>query len=66
MAIWILIDHHKMTTTQSYQISGLAKDGPIGDKSHISTRVMGTYRTVQLGNKNQTMSRLESWDLIFC
>ncbi|PRQ59186.1 putative transferase, protein kinase RLK-Pelle-RLCK-VIIa-2 family [Rosa chinensis] len=23
---------------------GLAKDGPAGDKSHVSTRVMGTYR----------------------
>ncbi|WVZ00927.1 hypothetical protein V8G54_026996 [Vigna mungo] len=23
---------------------GLAKDGPTGDKSHVSTRVMGTYR----------------------
>ncbi|XVF02357.1 hypothetical protein REPUB_Repub04eG0168500 [Reevesia pubescens] len=23
---------------------GLARDGPIGDKSHVSTRVMGTYR----------------------
>lgn len=22
---------------------GLAKDGPIGDKSHVSTRVMGTF-----------------------
>lgn len=22
---------------------GLAKDGPIGDKSHVSTRIMGTY-----------------------
>lgn len=22
---------------------GLAKDGPTGDKSHVSTRVMGTY-----------------------
>ncbi|KAL5153513.1 Receptor-like cytoplasmic kinase 176 [Glycine soja] len=22
---------------------GLAKDGPAGDKSHVSTRVMGTY-----------------------
>jgi serine/threonine protein kinase len=22
---------------------GLAKDGPIGDKSHVSTRVMGTH-----------------------
>ena len=22
---------------------GLAKDGPVGDKSHVSTRVMGTY-----------------------
>ena len=22
---------------------GLAKDGPVGDKSHVSTRVMGTH-----------------------
>lgn len=22
---------------------GLAKDGPVGDKSHVSTRIMGTY-----------------------
>ena len=22
---------------------GLAKDGPVGEKSHVSTRVMGTY-----------------------
>jgi serine/threonine protein kinase len=22
---------------------GLAKDGPIGDKTHVSTRIMGTY-----------------------
>lgn len=22
---------------------GLAKDGPTGDKSHVSTRVLGTY-----------------------
>lgn len=22
---------------------GLAKDGPTGDKSHVSTRIMGTY-----------------------
>lgn len=22
---------------------GLAKDGPTGDKTHVSTRVMGTY-----------------------
>lgn len=22
---------------------GLAKDGPEGDKSHVSTRIMGTY-----------------------
>ena len=22
---------------------GLARDGPTGDKSHVSTRVMGTY-----------------------
>lgn len=33
--------------SQSYNAKlsdfGLAKDGPIGDKSHVSTRVMGTY-----------------------
>lgn len=22
---------------------GLAKDGPVGDESHVSTRIMGTY-----------------------
>ncbi|KAK9987753.1 hypothetical protein SO802_027992 [Lithocarpus litseifolius] len=22
---------------------GLAKDGPLGDQTHVSTRVMGTY-----------------------
>lgn len=22
---------------------GLAKDGPVGDRSHVSTRVMGTF-----------------------
>ena len=22
---------------------GLAKDGPVGDKSHVSTRIIGTY-----------------------
>lgn len=33
--------------TQKYNAKlsdfGLAKDGPTGDKSHVSTRVMGTY-----------------------
>jgi len=33
--------------TQNYNAKlsdfGLAKDGPTGDKSHVSTRVMGTY-----------------------
>lgn len=33
--------------SQSYNAKlsdfGLAKDGPTGDKSHVSTRVMGTY-----------------------
>jgi serine/threonine protein kinase len=34
-------------TCESYSAKlsdfGLAKDGPTGDKSHVSTRVMGTY-----------------------
>ncbi|KAF9616294.1 hypothetical protein IFM89_029070, partial [Coptis chinensis] len=30
------------TTMQSFSIL-MAKDGPTGDKSHVSTRVMGTY-----------------------
>lgn len=33
--------------TQDYNAKlsdfGLAKDGPVGDKSHVSTRIMGTY-----------------------
>jgi serine/threonine protein kinase len=36
--------HNKL---QNYNVKlsdfGLAKDGPTGDKSHVSTRVMGTY-----------------------
>lgn len=36
-----------MRCRQSYNAKlsdfGLAKDGPTGDKSHVSTRVMGTY-----------------------
>lgn len=35
------------TVVQNYNAKlsdfGLAKDGPTGDKSHVSTRVMGTY-----------------------
>lgn len=35
------------TLSQNYNAKlsdfGLAKDGPTGDKSHVSTRVMGTY-----------------------
>lgn len=34
-------------TVQDYSAKlsdfGLAKDGPVGEKSHVSTRVMGTY-----------------------
>jgi serine/threonine protein kinase len=34
-------------STQDYEAKlsdfGLARDGPRGDKSHVSTRVMGTY-----------------------
>lgn len=36
-----------MMWLQSYNAKlsdfGLAKDGPTGDKSHVSTRIMGTY-----------------------
>lgn len=36
-----------MWKSQSYNAKlsdfGLAKDGPTGDKSHVSTRIMGTY-----------------------
>ncbi|KAI4963095.1 hypothetical protein ZWY2020_019715 [Hordeum vulgare] len=31
------------TSTPSSPTSGLAKLGPVGDQSHVSTRVMGTY-----------------------
>uniref|UniRef100_A0A7N0ZVP7 non-specific serine/threonine protein kinase n=1 Tax=Kalanchoe fedtschenkoi TaxID=63787 RepID=A0A7N0ZVP7_KALFE len=36
----ILLDSHYCAKLSDF---GLAKDGPIGDKSHVSTRVMGTY-----------------------
>uniref|UniRef100_A0A7N1A7A0 non-specific serine/threonine protein kinase n=1 Tax=Kalanchoe fedtschenkoi TaxID=63787 RepID=A0A7N1A7A0_KALFE len=36
----ILIDSHYCAKLSDF---GLAKDGPIGDQSHVSTRVMGTY-----------------------
>lgn len=43
----ILIDIFLSFKCQNYTAKlsdfGLAKDGPTGDKSHVSTRVMGTY-----------------------
>eukprot|EP00245_Coleochaete_scutata_P010568 TRINITY_DN3735_c0_g1_i3.p1 TRINITY_DN3735_c0_g1~~TRINITY_DN3735_c0_g1_i3.p1 ORF type:complete len:255 (+),score=38.92 TRINITY_DN3735_c0_g1_i3:609-1373(+) len=36
----ILLDHDFMAKLSDF---GLAKDGPEGDKTHVSTRVMGTY-----------------------
>ena len=40
-------DSYYNTLSQNYNAKlsdfGLAKDGPTGDKSHVSTRVMGTY-----------------------
>ncbi|KAJ6303131.1 hypothetical protein OIU77_017083 [Salix suchowensis] len=36
----ILLDSKYNTKLSDF---GLAKDGPTGDKSHVSTRVMGTY-----------------------
>lgn len=48
-----LYDHLISTDTNAYFTSqdytaklsdfGLAKDGPVGEKSHVSTRVMGTH-----------------------
>lgn len=37
--------HHIAIQDYSAKLSdfGLAKDGPVGEKSHVSTRVMGTY-----------------------
>lgn len=37
--------HIVMSQSYNAKLSdfGLAKDGPAGDKSHVSTRVMGTY-----------------------
>lgn len=38
---------HLAVCVQSYNAKlsdfGLARDGPTGDKSHVSTRVIGTY-----------------------
>lgn len=38
---------HKLYFLKDYNAKlsdfGLAKDGPVGDKSHVSTRIMGTY-----------------------
>lgn len=43
----VLIDIFLSFKCQNYTAKlsdfGLAKDGPTGDKSHVSTRVMGTY-----------------------
>ncbi|CAM8963616.1 unnamed protein product [Rhodiola kirilowii] len=36
----ILLDSHYCAKLSDF---GLAKDGPIGGKSHVSTRIMGTY-----------------------
>lgn len=45
--ICILLHHMFALLMQEYNAKlsdfGLAKDGPVGDKTHVSTRVMGTY-----------------------
>lgn len=48
---------------------GLAKDGPTGDKSHVSTRVMGTYgyaapEYLATGPPPPDPPIFMSWDLI--
>ncbi|KAJ4778812.1 Protein kinase superfamily protein [Rhynchospora pubera] len=48
---------------------GLAKVGPVGDKSHVSTRVMGTYGycapEYALTGKLTTMSDVYSYGVVF-
>lgn len=43
----LISDDKLLSSLQNYNAKlsdfGLAKDGPIGDESHVSTRVMGTY-----------------------
>lgn len=45
--VCILLRHMFTLLMQEYNAKlsdfGLAKDGPVGDKTHVSTRVMGTY-----------------------
>lgn len=38
-----LINLHEQDYNPKLSDFGLAKDGPEGDKSHVSTRIMGTY-----------------------
>lgn len=47
---------------------GLAKDGPEGDKTHVSTRVMGTYgyaapEYVMTGKCNSSLITVDSFGL---
>jgi serine/threonine protein kinase len=49
---------------------GLAKDGPVGDKTHVSTRVMGTYgyaapEYVMTGKCNRSHSK-PVWISLLC
>jgi serine/threonine protein kinase len=45
LLIRIFFDTQKKLQEYNAKLSdfGLAKDGPVGDKSHVSTRIMGTY-----------------------
>lgn len=50
---------------------GLAKDGPEGDKTHVSTRVMGTYgyaapEYVMTGKCNSLLITVDSFGLPSC
>jgi serine/threonine protein kinase len=44
---FLYFNHPNNVPIQEYNAKlsdfGLAKDGPEGDKTHVSTRVMGTY-----------------------
>lgn len=43
ISILITFDYHQQNFNAKLSDFGLARDGPTGDKSHVSTRVMGTY-----------------------
>lgn len=41
--LWLVFCTYKQDYNAKLSDFGLAKDGPMGDKTHVSTRIMGTY-----------------------